>query len=522
MITNLAHSILDKWRVPFILALIIAGRVILQGLLYRSGFLSITADEFGRTVLAAYWSQNPSMVWSGDWLPFHIYLLGVALWFKWDLLNVPRLITIFLGALSIPIIYLLGRELTGSRRVGFISAILLAVNPAHIWLSSTPLAAAPHTTLVMATILSFTLYLKRAELRYLYVAGFLLAQANGFRFESWVLSVVFSFFLLGQGILFLRKEKLDFNHSIKLVIGAAISWVVPATWMVGTYLVSDNPIGFLDSINIYKLTHYGQITSYRNYLNAFLLIDPFATIIGVLGLIVLLNRFRKSWAVWWYVTVAVVPLSIFAYLHGGQIEPQGNYYRYLTFFVIITYPAIAYLIEFAIKLFAGSRRSRDTLVGLIVSIMVITQIQMAFRYQNDPSALGLAVGQGIRSLRIENPELSQRPVLVELSYWQNLAIQVGANDVSHIIYDRELDIERGLSTSLLITDVEAIIKCISSYDISHIIVKSPEQRAIVDRDLRLSPLNEINGYVFYPLSKNSIQHNKAASQTCPLTYPIDY
>jgi hypothetical protein len=41
--------------------LLLIARLGLQALLYRSGFEALTSDEFGRTVLAARWAQQPQM-----------------------------------------------------------------------------------------------------------------------------------------------------------------------------------------------------------------------------------------------------------------------------------------------------------------------------------------------------------------------------------------------------------------------------------------------------------------------------
>ena len=123
------------------------------------------------------------------------------------------------------------------------------------------------------------------------------------------------------------------------------------------YLESGYTLVYLDTIRTYKLAWYGQNRSYLNYLRTFLQINPLATIFGFLGLGIYLRRYRKSWAAWWYFIVAFAPLMIFIIIHGGQVEPQGNYYRYLTFYVIILYPAFAYLIDKSISFVSQSQQT---------------------------------------------------------------------------------------------------------------------------------------------------------------------
>jgi hypothetical protein len=514
----LPYSNRSKLLVPIGLVSLVSGRLLLQVMLYRFGFISLSADEFGRVVLAARWAQNPHTVWSGVWLPFHMYMFGTALRLKWDMLYVPRIIVILMGVISILLMYVLTNRLLESRRIGLISAFLLAVNPVHIWLSSTPLTGIPHLTLVLAAILSLVVHLKHGRQFYIYLGAFMLALANGFRFEAWMLSVVFSLSLVGRGILLYKRKELDFKQSLNLIFGAIIPWLFPIAWVVGSWLATGNPLSFMQSINSYKLTWYGPTSSYRNYLATSLKIDPYATILVVLALVVCLLRHRRSCAVRWYVTMAVVPFALFAYLHGGQIEPQGNYFRYLAFFVFITYPAIAYLIDTGANLVTKSRTVNAILLVLIMGIMGTTQTHMTFQFANDPAADGLEVGQRIRALRSEHPELSQRPVLIELSYWQYLAIHVGANDASSIIYDRELDLERRQSVSLLVTDVEAFRDCVSLYGFSYIIVKSPELRDRVESNLKMSSSEEVNSYVFYQVPESFLERSTTTEHPCPSSF----
>jgi hypothetical protein len=61
-------------------------RFVIQIALYRSGFIALAADDFGRAIVAARWSVHPTRIWPGVWLPLHAYIIGTALHFRWDLL----------------------------------------------------------------------------------------------------------------------------------------------------------------------------------------------------------------------------------------------------------------------------------------------------------------------------------------------------------------------------------------------------------------------------------------------------
>ncbi len=491
-----------KLFIPIELILLVSGRLLLQLMLYRAGFMALTADEFGRTVLAARWAQHPYMLWNGPWLPFHMYLFGTALRLKMEMLWVPRVIVILFGALSILLMYLLTSQLFGSRRVGLISAFLLAVNPVHVWLSSTPLTEIPHATFALAGLLGLVLYLKYGKQRYIYLGAFALALASGFRFEAWILSIFFDLALIWSGIQLYKQGALDSKRLFNLAVGSMIPWLFPVAWMAGNYLETGNPLYFMEYIKTYKLTWYGRHGSYLHYLKTFLRIDPYTTVLAIFGIGLCWLHHPKSWAVRWYSVVMVAPFLLFAYLHGGQTEPPGNYFRYLSFFIFLIYPAVAYLIDTVVSFVGRSWLNKRGVLGLlflILGVMGLTQTYRTFQFVNDPSAEGLAVGQRIRSLRVEHPEIAQRPVLIELSYWQYLAIHVGANDVSSIVYDRTLDLEHRQSSSFIATNAEALRDYLTRYQFSYVVVKSPELRSIIEQNLGILPSEEVNGYAFYRL-----------------------
>ncbi|KPK74380.1 MAG: hypothetical protein AMJ79_14305 [Phycisphaerae bacterium SM23_30] len=485
------------------LILLILIRILLQMILYKSGFISLTADEYSRTLIAGHWSKAAYTAWHGLWLPFHTYLFGTALRIRWDLLWTPRLVVIFMGALSIIFMYLLTSALFEKRRTGIISAILLSVNPAHLWLSSTALTEMPQTMLILGFMWFFTLYLKTNKKHFLYGGAVILALANGFRFESWIISLLFSITLLGKGIKqFLQKDtniRLLFNQGM----AAIIPWVFPLAWLIGNYMETGNPLYFLETIRAYKKTWYGQNASYLKYLETFVKTDPYTTILGLGGVIVCILRRRKSGAVAWYTAMMVFPLLIFIFLHRGQLEPSGNYIRYLALYVFLFYPAVGHLISTGIVRAAKTSKAGINWLILVLSIMVATQMCLCFNYKRGETEKGMAVGQRIRELREQNHNIRERPVLIELSYWQFLAIRVGTNDISLIMYDRELD-ERRESESLLLTDIDLFRENIRRNNISYIIVKSPQLREIVEKDLKLQPAEEVNSYVFYPLANKLI------------------
>ncbi len=490
--------------------LLLVSRLTMQWLLLRAGFEALSADEFGRSVLAAQWARAPYALWHGFWLPFHTYLVGSAVGLHWELLWVPRALAIGFGLCSIGLMAWLGRRLFNSWRVGGIAALLLMLNPVHLWLSTTPLTEIMHTALLLACLVGAVGYLQSG--RHVDLAGgtLALALANGFRFEAWMSSAVWS--LLFVGIAGWRVWQGSARREAGvLVLAALVPWLFPVMWMAESVRATGHPLAFSQAITTYKLTWYGPSRSFANYLPPLLQMDPLATVLTLPALLGVLATSRRRAERRWFVAVAGLPFALFLALHGGQQEPPGNYLRYLAPFLFMGYPALAWLLVRVATLGTTPRWRTGLLAGLL-GLVVCVQVPQSLRFSNDPAAQGVAVGRHIRALRAADVRLGSRPVLIELAYWQYLAIHVGANDLEGILYDRPLDFERRASTSMLLAPPDVVRACLAARDISMLVLESEALRAVAEIQLGLTPAQTVNGYTFYPLP----EREEPASTPCTL------
>jgi hypothetical protein len=518
--TDLSHSppfrliSLTKIKQPALLGLLglLVGRLVLQLNLYRIGFESLTADDFGRTLLAAHWAEAPYLAWDGFWPPFHMYLHGIALKLSWNLYDTPRIINTILGMAAIILIYYLTLELFQSRTAALVSAALLTVNPVHLWLSATTLTELPQSTLALAAILTFILYLKRRAPRYLYFSSLALALGNGFRYESWMISIVFSLYLGLEIIQGLRRRDWRDRTVLHLAAAAIVPWLFPLAWMIGNQIAHDNFLYFMAFTTNDKFTRYGPDSSYGFYWPWLLLVDPFTTILVSFIAGITLWQYRRSKPLRWIILIAVAPFLIFLYLHGGQIDLPGNYLRYLAPFFFPFYPLMAYAINRGMEKVTTKPAIRVAGVGIVVGLISLTQLGTAFQFVQ--ALQGFDAGERIRALRLEEEELSQRPVMIELIYWEQLAVHVGANDISPLIlYDRPFDPQKQ-SSSLFLTDSETIRNCLALHHISYLLLKSPELIAAAEEALELSPTEQVDGYSFY---KIPLDLHADPTPTCPFT-----
>lgn len=504
----------EKRYVWLVLILFLCMRIVLQLLIYRAGFKAITADEFGRIVLASQWAENPHPIWGGGWLPFGEYLFGISLKLMWELLWIPRFITILFGLVSIIFMYLFSLSIFNDRWVAIVSTVLMGLNPIHVQLSSVPLTEMLYGALVVGGAWFFSRYLSSRKVTHLISAAILLAIANGFRFEAWLFSIVIIIFLTWELFSKLRPN-VNLGTGLTLIGSASLIIVFPIVWMITSYYQSGSFFSSLDFVRVYKATWQAAGTDFLAYAETILSSDPFLAFLAPFGIGYLIINKEKSKAKIWYIALATIPFIIFISLHRGQIEPHGIMFRYMGLFTFLLYPAVAFLSIKLIHRFSNTEiLGKGLIIGLVVVIGVF-QVNNNFRLIiNDLSATGLDVGQKIRNLRKSNPMISQRPVMVELSYWEYLAIQVGANDINEVLYDRPIDLQNHQSESWISTDFEAFLGCIATANVSYVIVKSPSLKQILEQRFGYHSSASVNDYAFFPVLESTIKDYQGPG-VCP-------
>ncbi|HEX7973056.1 MAG TPA: glycosyltransferase family 39 protein, partial [Anaerolineales bacterium] len=491
-------------------------------LLYRAGFTAFTADDFGRILAAAGWAQAPYGFRPGPWLPFHMLLNGTLLRLAWELLWAPRLLEMAIGLVSLVLMYRLASELFQDRTVGMLSAALLALNPVHTWLSAAPLTELPTFTCLLAGLLFFGRYLRRRQSWPLLLAAAGFALGTGFRFEAWVFSALFSAWLAVElAAAGFKRPAGQAGWPVQLA-AALLPWIFPALWMLASYRATGSPLYSLHAIQGYKAAWNGAAVGFLPYLQAAFRMDPFLALGGPPAFLAAAIHFRRNRSLAAYALMALVPFLVFTGIQGGQSDPAGNILRYLASFLFLLYPFLAWGLVVLARRLAAPAVYRVALAALLLLAAAWVQTRAAFGFTNDPSGAGLAVGMRLRALRLralrsQNAPQATRPALVELSYWQNLAIQVGSNDLAGVVYDRAYDPVRRESQSIFLQDPQTARDCLAAYLPAYVIVQDARIRQAVEQVLKTAAVEEVNGYAFYPVP----QGLPPAQAACPydLAYP---
>ena len=491
------------------LALILTFRIGLQYALFQNGFWALTADEFSRTVLAVRWQQNPYWAMQGAWLPVHMYFFGLLFRIAPEYLYLPRIVTAIFGLTAIVWVYLYTQALFQSHKTAWIAAFLFSMAPAGIWLSSTPLTEMYYLTLIIGVLYHTVSYNLSRKPGYLYIASILMGLANGLRFEGWLFAGVFCIFVLWDEISQFKKSR-RMNWSIAPAL--FIPWIFPFTWAIGSYLQYGNPFYFYNEIREYKVMNYGIRGSFLNYLSPVLQSDPVAGLLGIPAYIYALRNIKaKNRTIWFYLAIVLIPFVTFLVLHGGQIEPNANYIRYLAPLLLLFYP----LIGFALVHVVGRIRAPIVSFGLLVvvcGLLAWVQIPLIYQVKNDPVVNGLRVGQQIASLRRAAASTdAEQPILLEMVYWEYLAVKVSANDIQNIYLDRVPDYLRKSTDSFLRSDFQGTMKCAAERKIHWFVLKSPELQEILEQELSIQAQDSLDGYRFYQITDSILQKYENSS-----------
>lgn len=509
------------WAVAIFLAIVL-WRIFATIRLYDQGFNSVSADDFGRMIDAANWSKQPYGLWYGPWLPFHSYFFGSILRLHWDLLWMPRVIMVVLGICNLFVVYLLTLRLFRNRLAGLVAAFALSLNPAHLWLSSTPLTELITHALILLAILFLVIYIQDAKVIWVFFSAIVFAIATGFRFEAWLFTAIFSVIVtvfVGRRII--RKEQ-SLKQSLIPIISACLPWAFPLMWLLGNHIYTGDAFFFLSFVRDYKATHYGNNIIPEVYGELFLRLDPYLVRASAFAIAwaTIIRGFSKGKLA--YLLMAVVPASVFLWMGGGQSEPMGNYIRYYGPFLFYLYPYLGIFLIGLVSYVPFPKWLKYVIIVIVCLLSVSPQMKNADNYFIDPSAGGVKIGQRIEYFLDQMPK-DKQSALVQREYWLYLAIQTGANDDGKLIFDTPLNKTTRDTTSLLLTQHEQWLACVEEFDVGLLVYRNEQAAALLSDSFGLFSVEDVNGYKFFLVPENFTEAHKTSSGiTCPLVPELPF
>jgi uncharacterized membrane protein len=150
----------------------------------------------------------------------------------------PKIVNLIVSGIAVIAVYFLGRELFG-RTAGFLTASLFAFLPWHVWLGISGLTSdLPSVVLIALFGLFFFRWLETDQPRALLAAAGYLFVANGFRYENWLFSLIFSLLIISSTVSCWRQGRLDRQSLTVAICSVTIINAFPIIWMAAFHSVS--------------------------------------------------------------------------------------------------------------------------------------------------------------------------------------------------------------------------------------------------------------------------------------------
>ena len=327
------------------------------------------------------------------------------------------------------------------------------------------------------------------------ISAISLGLATGVRFESWFLALIFFVLLAVHGIRgFVGKGSV--RSAIAVLALGAVPCVFPVVWLLGNYVYSGDPLFSLHWTVAYK-TKY---TEHIGYVNMLMDIAPITIPLEVLGIVFLVVK--REWArLWPYLLFVLGPLlMLIVVFPGGQGTP-ANPTRYMVIYPSLLTPYAAYLL---VEPHTRARRWWPSLerLGLLFAVaIVVVNARQALHYPNGTYRDALAAGRALRHIGAGTSTADSPKTLLEVVYWDYLAVQVGSNDSPNIVLDRPVEIAGNRdSPSILLDEIVDVTRYLQEQDIAYAVVKSGELRMVLEQRLGAARLITVGQYIIYSLN----------------------
>jgi len=322
------------------------------------------SDAVSRAFTSWNWAADPFWFKTSVWAPFHYYLVGSGFLIWKDILLLPKVLHILFSVVMLfPFYYFTKREF--NKPGAIYATIFLAFSPLIFRLGFQCLAEIPG---LFFTVLAMNLLSKgvREENNvWLALSGISMTLAAGFRYEAWLMILLFTLVLI-----IARRWKGSWLFFL-------FAMIFPAVWMVQNYLSTGDPL-FSFSANTdwtHKALGINDQVDFEAYLRR-IWFFPFSLLIAV-GPIV-------SWLIVKY-------LTSYAKNFRFRSFPDLWLIPLLAFFVVMLYNAIAgnlllhhrftgTLVILALPWVASVLKDFEKKAIIISVISVVLTIGLSFAY----------------------------------------------------------------------------------------------------------------------------------------------
>jgi len=491
------------------LGILIVLRIVLQISLFRQGFLSVSADEFSRGIRAATWASAPRLdLFDGaqaTWLPFEKYLNGLSLNIWPDVLITPRL-TVFLGScLVVVAFYGLIYYLFDSFSVAALATLFVVFQPWFVWLSGTPMLEMYFLGFYLLGLYFLLAWFKDQRRGFWFLASCAMLVASGFHVQVWILINLAN--LLTIGFLFQFIQDKQYGRLGRLIAYYFLSNALIIAFALIEYVKTGQIFALLSKHTSYSRWFYdGYDVSIFEKLAYYprLIVEnssPISWLLVIVGLIFLWMDRDRKWKLF-PLALAILNLvisSVLNVLSGPASAAPG---RYSLFYTVMLSPYIAYGALRLIQ-WAGARPRplvRYSLVTLAIGLFALTLFMGGLRIKDYPRSMpadAIETGQYLGQLLDQTAETESKVYMVELKYWEYLAVQLLAGNHEEILFDREANISDRNTPSIFLEESEDLYAALSSQNVRFVALRNPDLKNRALATGFLSPRQDIGRWTIY-------------------------
>jgi hypothetical protein len=513
------------------LGLLILARAIVQAVLYTRGFISVAADEFFRGIVAAQWALEPrfdlATDLTGAWLPFEKYLNGSLLRLWPDAILIPRLTVFVASCLLLVAFFLLVRYLFRSFWVAALASLFAATVPWFVWLSGTPMLEMYYLAFFFWGLLLLAVWLREARRGYWFWAGCCFMLASGFHVQSWILINTVNLLTVGCLYRYLRQGR------------TGQLWRLIGFYLLGNALILAGAIlGFASTGQLFAF--FADHTSYSKWFydgyNASiaekllyyprLVAENSSAAVWVLALLALVLLWRDEEGRWKVLPLllAGVVLAVYSVMNIFAVPATAAPARYSMFYVVMLSPYLAYGVWRLVKRVgwprwgSSSGPTRDTdlrgserlwkfgrlgVFGLAVLSVGLFSYGFAWgvaRIPDYPRAMALdavETGRRLNEVLGRSGFHESETYMVELRFWDYLAVQLTAGYYDRIVFDREYDLRDRDMPSIFGGEVGDIYANLASQQVRYVALRDPELKAVAGVTGYLRPEADVGGWTIY-------------------------
>lgn len=287
--------------------------------------------------------------------PFYLSILFSLFGFS---LSVVFWNSVFLGAMSCVLVFLIAYVVTEDRKLSFLGALIFSIFPSHVFWSTTAESYVSSLFFILFSVLFFVLYLRDKDWRLLFASFGIAIFAATFRIENFLIFLLFPLIYYLRGKRISRIGKGEFFSVVLLgVVGLVLGRVLLSS--VGQYL---------------EILH---ISENLNLISAFSSYEFLFLSLGLPGLLLLWKENNDLLKV-------VLPLAA---LLSFPIVFKTGADRMLIPFLLLLSLSTAKTILYSIEKLSFSKKLSRVAIGLISLFLVILPLLFPPVYGNNAKAL---------------------------------------------------------------------------------------------------------------------------------------